>query len=87
MQEYSSDSGSEPDVQLENEYYAAKVKKQDGDVAGALEGFHKVLSMETAKGDWGFKALKQMVKVTFGQVSLARYRLSLAFGFSLHSCV
>ncbi|KAH7724243.1 COP9 signalosome complex subunit 2-like protein [Aphelenchoides avenae] len=63
--EYSDDSGSEPDVQLENQYYAAKALKSDGDVCGALSEFEKVIQLETEKGDWGFKALKQMVKITF----------------------
>lgn len=63
--EYSDDSGSEPDVQLENQYYAAKGLKSDGDLKGALESFQRVIELETDKGDWGFKALKQMVKITF----------------------
>uniref|UniRef100_A0A915EIC4 COP9 signalosome complex subunit 2 n=1 Tax=Ditylenchus dipsaci TaxID=166011 RepID=A0A915EIC4_9BILA len=63
--EYSDDSGSEPDVQLENQYYAAKSLKSDGDIGGALQAFQRVLDLETEKGDWGFKALKQMVKLTF----------------------
>jgi COP9 signalosome complex subunit 2 len=63
--EYSDDSGREPDVALENQYYAAKALKSDGDVMGALQAFEKVIELETEKGDWGFKALKQMVKITF----------------------
>jgi len=63
--QYSDDSGSEPDVQLENQYYAAKGLKSDGDTNEALKAFNRVLELETEKGDWGFKALKQMVKLTF----------------------
>jgi hypothetical protein len=44
--------------------------KAEDDIKGALEGLQKVLSMETEKGDWGFKALKQMVKLTFSKVRL-----------------
>lgn len=44
--------------------------KADDDIKGALEGLQKVLAMETEKGDWGFKALKQMVKLTFSKVRL-----------------
>jgi COP9 signalosome complex subunit 2 len=61
--EYSDDSGSEPDVNLENQYYVAKGLKQDNDLRGALEAFQAVLDLEDQKGDWGFKSLKQMVKV------------------------
>lgn len=68
FQQYSDDSGSEPDVQLENQYYAAKGLKSDGDIFEALTAFQRVLDLETEKGDWGFKALKQMVKITFNMV-------------------
>ncbi|KAI6232658.1 Proteasome component region PCI domain containing protein [Aphelenchoides fujianensis] len=66
--EYSDDSGSEPDVALENQYYAAKALKSDGDHRAALETFAELVSTEQErgeKGDWGFKALKQMTKITF----------------------
>eukprot|EP00291_Cryptomonas_curvata_P009316 CAMPEP_0172198390 /NCGR_PEP_ID=MMETSP1050-20130122/28052_1 /TAXON_ID=233186 /ORGANISM="Cryptomonas curvata, Strain CCAP979/52" /LENGTH=415 /DNA_ID=CAMNT_0012875189 /DNA_START=84 /DNA_END=1329 /DNA_ORIENTATION=+ len=49
-------------VDMENEYYTAKGNVQDGKLQSALEGFQKVLSMQgETKGEWGFKALKQMV--------------------------
>lgn len=66
--EYSDDSGSEPDVALENQYYAAKSFKSDGDFETALDTFREVVALETEKGekgDWGFKSLKQMTKLTF----------------------
>ncbi|XP_065059674.1 COP9 signalosome complex subunit 2-like [Rhopilema esculentum] len=62
--EYSEDSNSEPDVDLENQYYNSKALKED-DPNAALESFSKVLVLEQEKGDWGFKALKQMVKILF----------------------
>ncbi|KAI1713542.1 PCI domain-containing protein [Ditylenchus destructor] len=81
--EYSDDSGSEPDVQLENQYYVAKGLKSDGDVGGALQAFHRVLELETEKGDWGFKALKQMVKLSFNmedyEAMLEHYRKLLEY--------
>jgi len=41
---------------------------QDGKLQAALDGFKKVLEMQTdARGEWGFKALKQMVKALFRQ--------------------
>jgi len=62
--EYSTDSNSEPDVDLENQYYNSKALKED-DPHGALESFEKVLHLEQEKGEWGFKALKQMVKINY----------------------
>ena len=41
LQEYSEDSNSEPDVDLENQYYNSKARKEDNPGA-ALEQFHKV---------------------------------------------
>ena len=40
-QEYSEDSNSEPDVDLENQYYNSKALKED-DPNAALESFSKV---------------------------------------------
>lgn len=63
--EYSEDSNSEPDVDLENQYYSSKVLKET-DPKAALESFQRVLELENnEKGDWGFKALKQMIKINF----------------------
>ncbi|ESP05558.1 hypothetical protein LOTGIDRAFT_181363 [Lottia gigantea] len=63
--EYSEESNSEPDVDLENQYYNSKALKDD-DPKAALESFQKVLELEAKeKGEWGFKALKQMIKINF----------------------
>ena len=70
-QEYSEDSNSEPDVDLENQYYNSKALKEDEPKA-ALTSFQKVLDLETQggeKGEWGFKALKQMIKILFTLVT------------------
>lgn len=70
FQEYSEDSNSEPDVDLENQYYNSKALKEDEPTA-ALASFQKVLDLEGGeKGEWGFKALKQMIKINFKLVSL-----------------
>ncbi|KAF9154826.1 hypothetical protein BG015_011848 [Linnemannia schmuckeri] len=62
--DYEDEDGDEPDVDLENKYYNAKGHKEDEpDVA--LAEFQGVVEAETEKGDWGFKALKQMVKLSF----------------------
>lgn len=63
--EYSEDSGSEPDVDLENQYYNSKSIKEVNPTL-ALASFQKVLELQgPIKGVWGFKALKQMVKIHF----------------------
>lgn len=41
LQEYSEDSNSEPDVDLENQYYNSKSLKED-DPNAALNSFQKV---------------------------------------------
>jgi len=62
---YSEDSNSEPDVDLENQYYNSKSLKENNP-EGALESFQRVLELENGeKGEWGFKALKQMIKINF----------------------
>lgn len=68
--EYSEeDSNSELDyVDLENQYYNSKAIKEENP-KGALESFQKVLDLEQEKGEWGFKALKQMIKLNFKLVS------------------
>ena len=59
----------EPDVDLENQYYNSKALKED-DPCAALASFTRVLELEAGdKGEWGFKALKQMIKINFKLVS------------------
>jgi COP9 signalosome complex subunit 2 len=41
MQDYSEDSNSEPDVDLENQYYNSKALRED-EPKKALESFQKV---------------------------------------------
>jgi len=62
--EYSDDDQEEDDVNIENRYYNAKGDLAE-DVDAALSGFKEVVSMEEEKGEWGFKAYKQMVKLHF----------------------
>ena len=61
--EYSDDDQEEEDVNIENQYYNSKGLLADSDLKGALDGFKEVVSMEEDKGEWGFKAHKQMVRV------------------------
>ena len=68
--EYSEDSNSEPDVDLENQYYNSKALKEE-DPKAALESFQRVLDLEKGdKGEWGFKALKQVSLSSFFLFSL-----------------
>lgn len=80
--EYSDDDNSEPDVDLENQYYNSKALKED-DALGALESFQKVLDLEEQKGEWGFKALKQMTKINFKlgnhEEMMSRYKHLLTY--------
>eukprot|EP00303_Exanthemachrysis_gayraliae_P000203 CAMPEP_0206011440 /NCGR_PEP_ID=MMETSP1464-20131121/13222_1 /ASSEMBLY_ACC=CAM_ASM_001124 /TAXON_ID=119497 /ORGANISM="Exanthemachrysis gayraliae, Strain RCC1523" /LENGTH=433 /DNA_ID=CAMNT_0053385103 /DNA_START=9 /DNA_END=1310 /DNA_ORIENTATION=+ len=62
--EYSDEDPEEDDVNIENQYYNSKALLES-DTDDALAGFREVLSMETDKGEWGFKALKQIVKLQF----------------------
>ncbi|KAJ8938101.1 hypothetical protein NQ314_011613 [Rhamnusium bicolor] len=63
--EYSEESTSEPDVDLENQYYLAKTLKEEN-LEKSVTAFQKVLDIQgEPKGEWGFKALKQLVKINF----------------------
>ena len=61
-----------PDVDLENQYYNSKALKENNPPA-ALDSFAQVLELEEEKGEWGFKALKQMMKLHFKLVSPIGY--------------
>ena len=67
QQSYDEDEDGDGDAgggaDVENEYYNAKQYKDDEpDVA--LEGFRRVVELEgEERGDWGFKAQKQIVKL------------------------
>ncbi|XP_045481855.1 COP9 signalosome complex subunit 2 isoform X1 [Harmonia axyridis] len=81
--EYSEDSNSEPDVDLENQYYNSKSLKEEEPKA-ALISFQKVLDLESGeKGEWGFKALKQMIKINFKlgnfEQMMSRYKQLLTY--------
>jgi len=62
----SPDEDADDDPDIENQYYNSKQYKED-DPAQAIEGFEKVVEMEEPAGEWGFKALKQMIKLYFRQ--------------------
>ncbi|XP_022245947.1 COP9 signalosome complex subunit 2-like [Limulus polyphemus] len=81
--EYSEDSNSEPDVDLENQYYNSKALKEENPNS-AISSFQKVLDLEgDDKGEWGFKALKQMIKINFKlgnfEEMMSRYKQLLTY--------
>ncbi|KAK4882745.1 hypothetical protein RN001_006064 [Aquatica leii] len=81
--EYSEDSTSEPDVDLENQYYHSKSLKEENPKE-ALRSFQKVIDIQGEhKGEWGFKALKQMVKINFNlknyHETMIRYKELLTY--------
>ena len=64
--EYSDESEDEENVDIENQYYHAKEYVENGEHEEALEGFAQVVDMQNGeKGEWGFKALKQIVKLRY----------------------
>eukprot|EP00339_Tiarina_fusa_P009749 CAMPEP_0117011364 /NCGR_PEP_ID=MMETSP0472-20121206/9784_1 /TAXON_ID=693140 ORGANISM="Tiarina fusus, Strain LIS" /NCGR_SAMPLE_ID=MMETSP0472 /ASSEMBLY_ACC=CAM_ASM_000603 /LENGTH=451 /DNA_ID=CAMNT_0004714139 /DNA_START=12 /DNA_END=1364 /DNA_ORIENTATION=+ len=57
-----SDGVEDIEVQISNCYYTGK-GTMENDPQEALQGFQQILDMEPEKGEWGFKALKQIVKL------------------------
>lgn len=63
--EYEDDEEEESgDVDIENKYYNAKQIKADSP-EDAIDEFLGVSALEEEKGDWGFKGLKQAIKLEF----------------------
>ncbi|KAF2752294.1 PCI-domain-containing protein [Sporormia fimetaria CBS 119925] len=68
--EYEDDEDEQTgDVDVENKYYSAKQLKTE-DPETAIEEFLGVPALEPEKGEWGFKGLKQAIKLEF---KLGRY--------------
>ncbi|ONK61511.1 uncharacterized protein A4U43_C08F30690 [Asparagus officinalis] len=68
--EYSEEEPEEQDVDIENQYYNSKGLVET-DPEEALAGFAEVVQMESEKAEWGFKALKQTVKLYY---KLGKYK-------------
>ncbi|KAL7423214.1 hypothetical protein Q5752_002514 [Cryptotrichosporon argae] len=49
---------------VENQYYKAKSLKED-DTEAALAAFRTLVDNQSEKGEWGFRALKQMTKMNY----------------------
>lgn len=58
------DGDQDAEVDVENKYYNAKQMKSDAPEE-AIEEFLGVPGLEKEKGDWGFKGLKQAIKLEF----------------------
>ena len=63
--EYEDDEEQETgDVDIENKYYSGKQLKADNP-EDAITEFLGLPALEEEKGDWGFKGLKQAIKIEF----------------------
>ncbi|KAI6247599.1 COP9 signalosome complex subunit 2 [Erysiphe necator] len=63
--EYEEDEDEDNgDVNIENKYYNAKQMKTS-EPEDAIKEFLEIPGLEKEKGDWGFKGLKQAVKIEF----------------------
>ena len=68
--EYDEDEEDDTgDVGIENKYYNAKQTKTT-DPEEAVDEFLGIPALEEEKGEWGFKGLKQAIKLEF---KLRRY--------------
>ncbi|KAI8911776.1 PCI domain-containing protein [Gorgonomyces haynaldii] len=80
--EYEDDDEEEPDANLENMYYSAKAQKEDNPLQ-AIKEFAKLVESEQEKSEWGFKALKQTIKIMFkldmSQETLKTYQNLLTY--------
>jgi len=82
--EYEGSDQEEEGVDIENDYYTAKSQRDEPDVA--LASFQRIVDNENKQGEqseYGFKALKQMTKLTFRlgrfDAALAHYRVLLSY--------
>ena len=78
--EYDEDEEDDTgDVGIENKYYNAKQTKTS-DPEEAIEEFLGIPPLEEEKGEWGFKGLKQAIKLEF---KLQRYAQVLTYCFPI----
>ncbi|KAI1116650.1 putative COP9 signalosome subunit 2 [Nemania sp. NC0429] len=59
-----SDEQDSGDVDIENKYYNAKQTKKN-DPEGTIDEFLGIPPLEAEKGEWGFKGLKQAIKLEY----------------------
>ena len=65
--EGDSDGADNVAIRQENAYYNGKALRET-DPQGALQLLTEVVDLEEQKDEWGFRALKQMMKLYFRQV-------------------
>ena len=79
--EYEDDDEEDSgDVDIENKYYNAKQMKLT-DATAAIEEFLGIPTLEEEKGDWGFKGLKQAIKLEYKEGMYDKVRLPLKYHF------
>lgn len=79
--EYEDDDEEDSgDVDIENKYYNAKQMKLT-DAAAAIEEFLGIPTLEEEKGDWGFKGLKQAIKLEYKEGMYDKVRRPLKCRF------
>ncbi|KAL0482687.1 COP9 signalosome complex subunit 2 [Acrasis kona] len=71
------------DIDVENLYYVAKGDIEEGKIDDAIEGFATIIDLEAEKTEYGFKSLKQLVKLLYQESRidemLDRYKLLLSY--------
>lgn len=73
--EYEDDDEDDSgDVDIENKYYNAKQLKLT-DANAAIEEFLGIPALEEEKGDWGFKGLKQAIKLEYKEGLYEKVRI------------
>lgn len=60
---------------------------EQSDLKAALQGFQEVVRMEAEKGEWGFKAMKQIVKLHFQMGNTDEMLSSYRCGVCVVLCV
>lgn len=78
-----NESGEGSEVEIENQYYNSKARIEDS-IPDAIKSYEKVIDLENGeKGEWGFKALKKIVKLNFRigkfENMVSKYKLFLTY--------
>jgi len=78
-----NESGGSDGVEIENQYYNSKAKIEDS-IPDAIKSYEKVVDLEGGeKGEWGFKALKKIVKLNYKigkfENMVTKYKLFLTY--------
>lgn len=83
--EQMEDANGDLHVQIENQYYNAKqfMEEFGSDHERTLQALEEVLQLQQEESDWGFKALKRIVKLHFDKKeyddAISRYEELLGY--------